>query len=334
MQKNLSVRYILEDTSQHGGVKVVFEHASILRNHGIDASIVSKGGSPTWLDTDVPIITVPDFSPENLPYADVHIATYWTTVLPVVCANRAEKMFHFCQGYEGSFPYFQNIISDIEKAYSQPIAKILIASYLKPLLSKKFPGPYYIVPQAIDHTLYFPQKKDEPSHPFKIAIVGSFVVDLKGIPEALKALFLLRQKGKIFVVQRASTMPLDEGEKKLGMTDEFYESLSAREMGAFYRKSDLLIHPSHSVEGFPLPPLEAMACGVPVVHSDIPSFDAIPIEATLRFEVGNIDEIASAVLKVMDGTGKWQELRSEGLKAAAEFNSERVASSLNRILTE
>lgn len=332
--RKLSVIYILEDTSQYGGVKVVFEHASLLRRRGLNAKILSKGRKPLWMDTDVPVITVSDFSRENIPAADIHIATYWTTVLPVVRANRAKKIFHFCQGYEGSISYFQDILPDIEEAYSQPIPKILIAPYLKPILSRKFPGNYYIVPQAIDHSIFFPEPKDSPSRPFRIAIVGHFIVDLKGIREALEALSLLRQQGKDFRVMRASTFPIESEEKELGMTDEFYESLPAGEMGTFYRKADLLIHPSHSEEGFPLPPLEAMACGTPVIHSDIPSFDEVPRSAAIRFPAGNREEIASAGLEVMDSGSKWKELRLEGLKAAAEFNFERAAERLVTILKE
>ena len=77
---SVRINYLLEDTALFGGVKVVLHHAELLRRMGHRVTVVSRGQRPTWYPTGDDFRTVPEFSVEFVPEADLHVATFWTTV--------------------------------------------------------------------------------------------------------------------------------------------------------------------------------------------------------------------------------------------------------------
>jgi len=105
------------------------------------------------------------------------------------------------------------------------------------------------------------------------------------------------------------------------------------EMPLFYNAADLLIYPS-LYEGFGLPPLEAMACGTPVIVSNRSSLPEVVGEAGILVDPTNVGEITLATLSVMTNRSLREELISKGLERARFFSWEDSALSLLRILEE
>lgn len=75
--------------------------------------------------------------------------------------------------------------------------------------------------------------------------------------------------------------------------------LSPPQLGAVYRRAKVLLQTSES-EGFGLPVIEAMACGTPVIASDIPSLREIGANATTFCPVGNVPAWTEAVRAQLD----------------------------------
>lgn len=92
---------------------------------------------------------------------------------------------------------------------------------------------------------------------------------------------------------------------------------------AVYRRASVLLLPSER-EGFGLPVLEALACGVPVVASDLPALQEIGGEATIYCPVGNIAAWTESVLGLLheraEKPDRWSARRSAGLAQAARFS--------------
>ena len=145
----MKVVYVVESLELSGGVKVVVEHAEGLAARGHDVSIVTRDARHDWLAIGVPIVAVPHFGPETLPEADVHVATWFPTVVPVVNAHRAARIFHFCQGYEAPHPHTFHRLDEIEEAYRQKVPKLLVSAHLLSQLEGRYPGPFHVLPQAI-----------------------------------------------------------------------------------------------------------------------------------------------------------------------------------------
>jgi glycosyltransferase involved in cell wall biosynthesis len=90
-----------------------------------------------------------------------------------------------------------------------------------------------------------------------------------------------------------------------------------------YRGAMVFVYPS-LYEGFGLPPLEAMACGTPVVCSNTSSLPEVVGDAALTVDPTNVESIAAALLAVSTDVELRHELSDLGLRRAAGFRWERT----------
>ncbi len=100
--------------------------------------------------------------------------------------------------------------------------------------------------------------------------------------------------------------------------------LDDEELRALYSSCRAFIYPSLS-EGFGLPPLEAMACGAPVIASRIPALQETLGEAAILIEPVDVDGLARAITDILENEEGRIGLASAGLKQAARFSWERAA---------
>jgi glycosyltransferase involved in cell wall biosynthesis len=91
-----------------------------------------------------------------------------------------------------------------------------------------------------------------------------------------------------------------------------------------YAAADLFVYPS-LYEGFGLPPLEAMACGTPVVTSDTTSIPEVVGDAAVRVDPLNVDGLAGAMVEVLTSPEQRGGLIERGLQRAAQFTWEATA---------
>jgi glycosyltransferase involved in cell wall biosynthesis len=256
---------------------------------------------------------------EQVPRADVTVATFHTTVAPAL-ASGSSFTFHLCQGYEGLFTEYADIKDAIDTAYRAPIPKLVVSHYLEAVLAENHPDVRcHYVGEAIDPRVFFPLGFRKNANPLRVGLVGTFSAQVKGIREGLEGLRLARERGLEVEVHRASAEPLQDEEAALGITDHFHHRLPTVQMPGFYADIDVLLFPSTEQEGFGLPVLEAMSCGVPVAHSDIPSLRDLPDGSTIRFPVGDSQAIVDAVSRLADPETR-RRIRSGGLSAADEFH--------------
>jgi len=98
-----------------------------------------------------------------------------------------------------------------------------------------------------------------------------------------------------------------------------------------YNAALALVHPSF-YEGWGTTPLEAMACGTPVVASDIPSLREVVQEAALLVPPEDLEALKLAMLQVAGDKDCRTELASKGLKHVAQHTWERAARRLRQVL--
>jgi len=109
--------------------------------------------------------------------------------------------------------------------------------------------------------------------------------------------------------------------------------LCDKDLCALYSSCRVFIYPS-LYEGFGLPPLEAMACGAPVIVSRIPSIVAVTGEAACLVSPENTAELARSITELLKDEARWQELSAAGLQRAAEFSWGRTAELTREVYRE
>lgn len=96
------------------------------------------------------------------------------------------------------------------------------------------------------------------------------------------------------------------------------------DMVALYQGAEVFVYPS-LYEGFGLPVLEAMACGTPVITSNVSSLPEVAGEAAIMTNPCDIGEIAGAIGRVVSNDSLLTELSRKGLRRAAGFSWEKTA---------
>lgn len=330
----MKIVYVVASLDVSGGVRVIVEHVEELRRRGHDATVLSLAPPARWMEIPVPVTVVPGISRATLPAADLYLATWYETVAPTARAAGLARTVHFCQGYEAPHPHLFAELGRIDEAYRLDIPKVVISAHLVDVLSPLYPGEYHVIPQAIDAANFAPAEPGPrtPRTPPTIGVVGPFEAEMKGIRFALEAIVELRREGHAVRLHRASQMPLTEAERTLCPPDAYDLSRPAADMPAWYAGLDLLIHPSFNAEGFPLPPLEAMASGVPVVLTDIPSFRPIPADAVARVPPGDARAMAREARRLLDEPALWSRRRLWALEVARTFTIGRAVDALEVVL--
>ncbi len=153
----------------------------------------------------------------------------------------------------------------------------------------------------------------------------------KNIPVLVDALGALRARGlplRLLVAGRKGWLcqGVFEHVRQAGMESEvdFLDHVPDADLPALFAACEAFVFPS-LYEGFGLPPLEAMACGAPVVCSNTSSLPEVVGDAALCVDPREVGEIAAAVERVIGDARLREELRAKGLAQAARFSWERAA---------
>ncbi len=154
----------------------------------------------------------------------------------------------------------------------------------------------------------------------------------KNFTGLIEAYALMRDKGLKLVIAGGKGWLYDEifaRVEELGLENKviFPGFVADEDLPALYNLAELFVFPS-LYEGFGLPPLEAMACGTPVVTSDRPSLPEVVGEAGLMVEATDSQELAEAMERVLTDENLRKEMREKGVKQAAKFTWEAAAGKL------
>lgn len=129
-------------------------------------------------------------------------------------------------------------------------------------------------------------------------------------------LYIVGNANRVFGSQSA----LDEGNPNIRLLGR----VSDEELVSLYQRAACFVFPS-VYEGFGLPPLEAMACGCPVLASDIPVVREVCADAAMYFNPLNIDSIRHTIEKYLEGMGQLKlKMQKRGFDNVERFRWEKV----------
>lgn len=114
---------------------------------------------------------------------------------------------------------------------------------------------------------------------------------------------------------------------KLENKVRFLGRVSELELITLYSMADVFVFPSF-YEGFGVPPIEAMACGAPVITSNTSSLPEVVGDAALLIDPHNTGELARVILQVLENEQLRDELRQKGYARAQHFTWPKSASKM------
>jgi glycosyltransferase involved in cell wall biosynthesis len=100
--------------------------------------------------------------------------------------------------------------------------------------------------------------------------------------------------------------------------------VNERTLSELYQTASCLVYPSF-YEGFGLPPLEAMACGCPVIVSNVPSLQEVCKDAAYYVDPGSIESIANGIYRVLTDSDLRRNMEKKGLERARNMTWENSA---------
>ena len=161
--------------------------------------------------------------------------------------------------------------------------------------------------------------------------VGTLAPD-KNLAALIDAFVMLREKNalehRLVSVGPKGWLydPLFRQVEKHGLQDEvqFLGYAGDEDLARIYSLADVFVFPS-LYEGFGFPPLEAMACGTPVVTSNTSSLPEVVGDAALMVDPQDTAEIAEAIMTILGDSLVRKRLINRGFKRAEAFSWERTA---------
>jgi glycosyltransferase involved in cell wall biosynthesis len=158
-----------------------------------------------------------------------------------------------------------------------------------------------------------------------ILFVGT-IEPRKNLETLLEAWAMMRDRPDLVVVGGWGWRyePIRERMSRMGPGLHHIEGLDPEDLPAVYNLARALAHPAW-YEGFGLPPLEAMACGTPVLVSDRSSLPEVVDGAGLLVSADDPNAWRAALERVIGDTDLAADLRHRGILRAAEFSWSRAA---------
>jgi len=186
------------------------------------------------------------------------------------------------------------------------------------------PDKITVIYHGIDHNLFYPRELTNKSPQKYILAVGS-IEPRKNLKNLLNAYAMLDKEFKNeyhLTLVGASGWNNDDivhEMKSLSQWVKYSGYVSDEELAILYSNASLFIYPS-VYEGFGIPPLEAMACGTPVIASSASTLPEVCADAAYYIDPLNIKSIKEGILKVLGDDELAKALIAKGLVRAKEFS--------------
>lgn len=214
---------------------------------------------------------------------------------------------------------------------------------------KKNPEKFHEIPCSVDVNRFSPapeNKNKKNNSNFSILFVGGMDTAhaFKGIEvllEALKQCSIRLETWECILIGEGNRKPYYEScALAHGIAQEVYftGSVSDDELPSYYRRADVCVLPSlNPSEAFGIVLAESLACGTPVIASDLPGVRSVIENGVNGFLVkpNSVQSLADALVRMATDTAKREAMGMQGRKIIEQRYSDTLAAqALNKLLYE
>ncbi|AEG18292.1 glycosyltransferase family 4 protein [Methanobacterium paludis] len=196
-----------------------------------------------------------------------------------------------------------------------------------------------IVYPAVDHSVYYENRnkdilsKIDVSEDEKVVLYVGSEMPRQNVPVLIKAFAELKKRfSDVKLVKIGESQSIKARENILNLINDlnlqedviFAGYVPEEDMPRWYNAADILVYPC-AYAGFGLPPLEAMACGTPVITSNTTSLPEVVGDAGIMIDPQDYDLMADKMYEVLTNNNLKEELAKKGLEQSKRFNWEDSA---------
>ncbi|GAA0177805.1 glycosyltransferase family 1 protein [Clostridium sediminicola] len=152
-----------------------------------------------------------------------------------------------------------------------------------------------------------------------LGLINAYSMYIAQCPNSNTKLLIVGHKGKSYSIYKQRVEKLHLSDKVI-----FTGYIPVKHMPIFYNAAKVLVYPSF-YEGFGLPPLEAMSCGIPIVSSNVTSIPEIIGDAAHYINPYNTDELFLAIKEVLNNNELRNKLVKRGFEKCKEYTWKKTA---------
>jgi glycosyltransferase involved in cell wall biosynthesis len=357
MRGRVRITFVLPRAFKHpvGGAKIVYEYASRLAARGHDVHVVHPrapdlplgirkafrrrvwAARRTWLgrplvpwhpvDPRVRLLAVPDLRGRFVPDADAVFATAFETAAWVhAYASSKGSKYYLVQGHET----WRGDQSAVDATWRLPLHKVVISRSLLALAEALgVAGDTTYIPNGIDFSQFRVVTPIDRRAAARVAMLAH-PLEFKGTADGVAALELARAQAPRLEAGAFGTAPRPS---ELPAWIEYVRSPSLAKLVELYNSARLFLHTSW-MEGFGLPPAEAMACGCAVVavRNDGITEYAIDGETAVLAPSRDPRALADGILALLLDDERRSRLAEAGHRSIQRFTWSRSIDAMESLL--
>lgn len=328
MHSSKKIVYLLYNTKNNGGNRVIFEHVSRLRNQGYNVKTFALfPKNPSWFSEKIQIGNLSNlFFEQNI---NILVATFWPTAY-FSLLKKANKKFYFIQNWEEDFYKSKLLKFLVKRSLNFRIEKITISKFLKNRILKIYgkQSIFLIKDSGLDYSIFKFKNLKKNSSKVKIISVVSSYSQYKGLDLLELTLKKIKKKHPSFEFTLVST----EQKSYSSYFDVFVSNPSRLELAKLYQKSNILLSTSR-IEGFYIPGIEAMACGCLLITTNNGGISEYAIDNKNAIIINKLNILWSEdiIYKIIKDKKKYNELILEGIKTSRKYSWKTVINHLKKI---
>jgi glycosyltransferase involved in cell wall biosynthesis len=361
----MNIIFLTDHLKFSGGRWLLLEYAAFLKERGHQVTVLIQKERGELLGR-LPTTTVPTFDARHIPPCDLIVATTPREAVDAWRSGRG-KVIHFCQGFEVT-DYEQRLdgtalpehyrgagwltllrkrwtwwrkLRRVDAAYRLPTHLIAVSAHLQRELEGRYGRRVHLCRNGVDLTTLRPDPdwQERPfatDRPMRVLNIGPLDVAYKGVPTTLAAVSRVRDSGLPVEFTRITPRPPPAEERPDGAYT-LHVKLPREEFVRTMRGCDVYVSNSTEREGFGLPAMEALSCGLACVLSDIECYRAFAPgrgDFCIFVPPGDIEATAAALVELhrQSGSGRLAELRRRALEVSADFSHQAACATFERIL--
>jgi len=319
----MKVAFVEPHLALFGGIRRILELSNRLTARGVDVTVFHPKGTPCdWMECKAkvrPSESLPELVQDVVIYNDPNPYDFRL----VQRAEARIKLFYVLELYEKSLlPGFHPMIYRPRNQRTLYMKRSLRAGYLL-LTNATWLSTFLRQRMGLESTLLVGGVNREMFHPRERPKNDGFRILCSGDPRPRKGTAAIRR-----------AVDLAQRERPEIVLDTYHgRGIPQHRMAEVYTAADLFVEAS-SQAGWNNPAAEAMACGVPLICTDIGGVQDFASDGTTALLVppGDIDALAAAILRMAADAELRARLVSAGLASIARFDWDRSAERLIEIL--